>query len=88
MPRFIWMEVHFIAARFEKCTIVITGLMGCVLDDPQFNECKWTFSGPAQNTLTLLSALYRAGARDLVEATFDEVRGKAGTAMPLELGRN
>jgi hypothetical protein len=62
--------------RFERCEIVINGYMGCNLVDPRFIDCRWTVSGPAQNTLQLLSALYAVGATELVEATFDEIRGK------------
>jgi hypothetical protein len=71
----------FYRCRFERCTIVINGLIGCTLVDPFFADCNWTVSGPAQNTLTLLSALYRAGAKDLVEQTFDQIRGNSPTAV-------
>jgi hypothetical protein len=66
----------FYRCRFERCEIVINGYMGCNLVDPQFVDCRWTVAGPAQNTLQLLSALYAVGATALVEATFDEIRGK------------
>ncbi len=66
----------FYRCRFERCEIVITGYVGCNLVDPKFVDCTWTVNGPAQNTLQLLSALYAVGATDLVEATFDEIRGK------------
>ena len=56
--------------------IIINGLMGCVLDEPRFIDCKWTVSGPAQNTFQLFAALYRAGATDLIESAFDDIRGK------------
>ncbi len=32
--------------------------------------------GSAQTTFELLTALYRVGAVDLIEATFDQIRGK------------
>lgn len=70
----------FYRCRFERCTIVINGLLGCVLVDPRFVDCKWTVAGPAQNTLTLLTAIYRAGATDLIEATFDQIRGRSRPA--------
>jgi len=66
----------FYRCKFNRCTIVINGLVGCTLVDPQFIDCKWTVAGPAQTTFDLLAALYRAGATDLVEATFDNIRGK------------
>lgn len=65
----------FTRCRFERCEIVINGFMGCNLVDPLFVDCRWTVNGPAQNTLQLLAALYAAGAKDLIEATFDQLRG-------------
>ena len=62
--------------KFNRCTIVINGLLGCTLVDPQFVDCRWVVSGPAQTTFELLAALYRAGAVELIEATFDQIRGK------------
>lgn len=69
----------FTRCRFERCEIVINGLIGCNLVDPLFVDCRWTVNGPAQTTLQLLSALYSAGAKDLIEATFDQLRGKRPT---------
>ncbi len=65
----------FYRCRFERCEIVINGLMGCTLVDPRFVDCSWSFNGPALNTFQLLTALYNAGAKDLIEATFNQVRG-------------
>lgn len=70
----------FYRCKFERCTIVINGLIGCTLVDPQFIDCQWTVGGPAQNTFALLSALYKAGAKDLIEATFNQIRGTTPTA--------
>ena len=72
----------FYRCRFYRCTIVINGFLGCTLVDPQFIDCKWVVAGPAQNTFELMSALYKAGATELLEATFDSIRGSArgGTA--------
>lgn len=39
--------------------------------------CTWHIDGPAGEAMRLLSALYKMGATDLVEATFDNIRGKA-----------
>jgi hypothetical protein len=71
----------FYRCRFERCEIVINGLIACQIVDPLFVDCRWTVNGPALNTLQLLSALYAAGATALIDATFDEIRGKTpGTA--------
>jgi hypothetical protein len=66
----------FYRCKFHRCTIVINGLIGCTLVDPQFVDCRWQVSGPAQTTFELMTALYRAGAVGLIEATFDQIRGK------------
>jgi hypothetical protein len=66
----------FTRCRFERCEIIISGYIGCNLVDPRFVDCRWTVSGPAQTTLQLLGALYAAGAKDLIEGTFDQIRGK------------
>jgi hypothetical protein len=66
----------FYRCKFNRCTIVINGLVGCTLVDPQFIDCKWVVAGPAQITFELMSALYRVGATDLIEATFDQIRGR------------
>ncbi|HTV29781.1 MAG TPA: hypothetical protein VMF32_18570 [Xanthobacteraceae bacterium] len=65
----------FYRCKFHRCTIVINGLLGCNLVDPHFIDCRWIVSGPAQTTFELLAALYRVGAVDLVERTFDQIRG-------------
>jgi hypothetical protein len=66
--------------KFHRCTIVINGMLGCTLVDPQFVDCRWVVSGPAQTTFELMAALYRVGAHDLIEATFDQIRGKPPAA--------
>jgi hypothetical protein len=66
----------FYRCKFYRCTIIVSGLLGCTLVDPQFVDCRWKVSGPAQTTFELLTALYRVGAVDLIEATFNQIRGK------------
>jgi hypothetical protein len=66
----------FYRCKFQRCTIVIHGFLGCTLVDPQFIDCRWTVAGPAQTTFELMAALYRVGAVDLIEATFDQIRGR------------
>jgi len=66
----------FYRCRFERCTVIIQGLSGCTLVDPMFVDCTWTASGPALNTFQLLGSLYRAGATELIDKTFDSIRGK------------
>jgi hypothetical protein len=70
----------FYRCKFIRCIMVINGMFGCNLVDPQFIDCRWTVAGPAQTTLELLTALYRVGAVDLIEATFNQIRGKRPAA--------
>lgn len=70
----------FYRCKFNRCTIIIHGFIGCTLVDPQFIDCKWSVAGPAQTTFELMSALYKAGATDLIEATFNQIRGRSGGA--------
>lgn len=66
----------FYECRFERCTIVVSGLMGSVLEAPHFQDCHWVLNGPARNTLQFLTNLHRGGAHQLVENTLDVIRGK------------
>lgn len=61
---------------FERCDLVFSGVLPATLSNPRFVDCRWQVVGPAQTTVGFLSALYRAGAKDLIEATFDTIRGK------------
>jgi hypothetical protein len=70
----------FYRCKFHGCTLIIHGFIGCTLVDPQFVDCKWSVAGPAQITFELLSALYKAGATDLIEGTFRQIRGTARAA--------
>lgn len=68
--------VSFHCCRFNRCESISSGLLGCNLVDPRFVDCRWTATGPAQNAMQLLTALYTAGAVDLIEATLSEIHGK------------
>lgn len=61
---------------FERCTIVISGVLPATLHNPRFVNCSWRATGPAENTISFFASLYRAGAKDLIEATFERIRGK------------
>ena len=66
----------FMNCRFERCTIVISGQLPIVLENPRFLDCQWSFIGPASNTVAFMSAMYRAGAKDLIEATCNSIMDK------------
>ena len=66
----------FTECVFENCTIIFSGLMGVELVKPQFTECRFEVQGNAKETMRFLASLYKAGTTQLVEDTFDAIRGK------------
>ena len=70
----------FIECNFENCTLIYSGLLPAALNTSSFNNCRWEVSGAAQNTVGFMADLYRAGAQELIEATFDNIRGKPNPA--------
>lgn len=66
----------YLACVFEGCTLIYRGYDGVTLTDCTFNACKWTFDGPASNTMRFLAGLYGLpGGQELVEHTFASIRG-------------
>jgi hypothetical protein len=70
----------FVECTFDNCTLIYSGLLPVALDTSSFNNCRWEFSGAAQNTVGLMAALYGSGEQELIEATFDNIRGKPNPA--------
>jgi len=70
----------FYGCTFERCKLDFRGLLPVILDACQFNNCTWEFGGPAANTVGFLSALFKAGARDLVDGTLRCIRGEQATS--------
>jgi len=66
----------FSNCRFERCTIIISGVLPISLENPRFVDCQWSFIGPASTTVSFMAAMYRAGAKDLIEATCNSIMGK------------
>jgi hypothetical protein len=62
--------------RFERCTIIISGVLPITLENPRFVDCQWSFIGPASTTVSFMQAMYRAGAKELIEATCNNIMGK------------
>ena len=52
----------FIECTFENCNLIYSGLLPAALNTNSFNNCRWEFSGAAQNTVGFMADLYRAGA--------------------------
>jgi len=66
--------VAYTKCRFVNCTIVVTGTGPIVLEDTQFENPKWMFTGPAGNVLNFLRFLYTNGQQAIVESLFEAVR--------------
>lgn len=71
----------FVGCTFEGCELVYRG--GEIprrVEGNTFRDCRWRFEGAAGRTVRFMAALYR-GLDDLgeqiVERTFDEIRGDA-----------
>lgn len=68
----------FIQCTFVKCNMSFSGLIPANIDRCTFDrDCTWSFRGPAHETLRFLAGLYQFGGSNVVEATFDVIRGKA-----------
>lgn len=70
----------FYDCTFERCTVVISGILPATLHNPRFVNCTWRAAGPAETTINFFASLYKAGAKDLVEATFEQIRGNRPAA--------
>lgn len=69
----------FTKCTFDSCVLEFSGTGPVELNECKFNNVQWVFTGAAQNTLNFLHGMYNGmgeGGRQIVEATFDNVRGK------------
>ena len=68
---------HYVSCSFQRCTLVFDASGPVDLAHNSFDQCNWAFEGAAALTVEFMAALYQgagAGGRQLVEATFDQVR--------------
>lgn len=61
---------------FRRCKLQYSGVLPVALEGSNFDNCTWEFDGPAATTVWFMSALHKAGARDLIEGTFRIIRGE------------
>ncbi len=66
----------FYTCKFKGCTLKFSAVLPVIIDGCSFENCKWQFSGPAQNTIAFMQALYAGGAKDLIENTFRNIRSE------------
>jgi hypothetical protein len=71
----------FVGCTFERCRFIFSGLIAHHLEGNTFGEgCTWEFAGPASLVVKFMSAMYQGGAKDMIEKTFDNIRGDANGA--------
>ncbi len=71
---------------FDKCEIIYSGYLPVYLNQCTFGpNIKWSFSGPAANTITFMKGLYAQGrgATQLIENTFEQIRGRPPKGGPI-----
>ena len=59
---------------FNNCEIIFKGTAPVSLQGINFNDCRWTFDGPAGLTIEFMTALYQAGMTVLIDGTFENIR--------------
>ena len=59
---------------FTNCHIVFNANAPVSLHGINFNDCRWTFDGPAGLTVNFLTSLYQAGLTDMVDQTLENIR--------------
>lgn len=67
---------EYIDCEFHDCNLKFGGREEIILDSCVFDQCKWTFTEAAENTLGFLTALYHSGEgrKELVEQTFENIK--------------
>jgi hypothetical protein len=77
----------YLNCTFTNCEIIFNGTASVSLNGISFNDCRWTFGGPAGMTINFMTALYQAGVTDLIDQTIDNIRRGAhrqADAPPVE----
>lgn len=72
---------QFISCKFISCNLEYSGLGQVSLVQCEFDNVKWSFTGPAKNTLQFLRGLYHGmgeQGRQLVDITFNNIRKADG----------
>lgn len=63
---------------FDSCEIIFSGYLPVHLSDCVFGSgVKWSFAGPASNTIQFMRAMYAQGGGKLLENTFEQIRGNS-----------
>jgi hypothetical protein len=67
---------EYTGCRFVRCEIIFAGGSLPTMDSNFFDECRWKFDGPAARAIQFMAALYKGGAKTVIDATIDNIRGK------------
>lgn len=69
----------FIKCHFLSCSLIYSGLMHVTLKDCTFEKCKWSFAGPAKNTVGFMTGMYGLGSTEaqVIETFFANIRANA-----------
>ncbi len=73
----------FIDCDISECVLVYRGGRLPALRDCRINDCQWSFTNSAANTLQFMSAMYNgmgAGGMDLIDKTIANIRDNKLTA--------
>ena len=66
----------FYNCTFRSCVFIYCASLPVVMENNRFEgNCRWEFDRAAKSTIGFLATMYRAGATQLVENTFDVIRG-------------
>lgn len=68
---------------FTDCELLIGASAPFSLANNNLTDCRWTFTGAAALTLTILASLYQTGPefQKLVEETFETIRGRSNEGI-------
>ena len=74
---------EYTGCTFVRCQILFSGGALPKLDNNSFMDCRWVFDGAAARTVQFMTALYSGGGKELIEATFESIRGKPVDGLAL-----
>jgi hypothetical protein len=78
--------VGYVKCKFVKCNLVVTGVAPVQVAECAFEECRWSFTGPAANVFSFLKAMHQTEGKEMVEAIIREIRGLPAERQPLNPG--
>jgi hypothetical protein len=71
---------EFHHCNFEDCNLIYSGGKPPSLNGCSFSKVRWSFTGPAADTVAFMRALYHGcgeGGQSLIEQTFEAIRENA-----------